>query len=106
MWTKDIGKVYPELKGLPPYEQNNILEKARHEVQKDGKSLFWGTRFVLLGVLIGVICGAITYLLSNGNDTMPLICSVTIVIAYIQMVTSRNIKMLRPKVKELVQDKI
>lgn len=106
MWTKNLGKVYPELKGLSSYEQNNILEKVRHEVQKDGKSLFWGTRFVLLGVLIGVVSGAIIYLLSNGNETIPIIGVAAIIAGYIQMVTSRNIKTLRPKVKELVKEKI
>jgi hypothetical protein len=101
-----LEKSYPELKGLSSYEQNNILEKARLEVQKDGKSLFWGTRFVLLGVLIAVVCAAILYLISYGNDTIPLIGSIVIGMTYNQIVINRNIKLIRPKVKELVQNNI
>jgi hypothetical protein len=104
MWTKNLGKVYPELKGLPPYEQNKILERARHEFTQEGNKLFSGTRLVLLGAIIGGGSGAILYLISYGNDKIPLIGSLVIVMTYIQIVINRNIKLLQPKVKELVQN--
>jgi hypothetical protein len=104
MWTKNLGKVYPELEGLPPYEQNKILERARHEFTQEGNKLFWGTRFVLFGILIACVCGSILYLISYGNDTIPLIGSLVIVMTYIQIVINRNIKLIQPKVKELVQN--
>ena len=106
MLTKNLGKIYPELEGLPPYEQEDILERARHEVQKDGKLFFLGTRFVLLGALIGGVSGGLIYFLSNGNDIIPPISGVAVAMAYIQIVIGRNIKILRPKVKELMQEKI
>ncbi len=52
MFTRDIGKIYPELKGMPPYEQSIILERARREIIEEGKSFFWGAKLVIVAVLI------------------------------------------------------
>lgn len=103
MKSSKIEKSYPELKGLPFDKQNKILESAIKEIKNDGKSLFWGSRLILSGTLIGVICAAILFFASNGNEGIPIIGAIVIVMVFIQMVQNHNRRILKPKVIELLQ---
>ena len=103
MQNKNIAKSYPELMNYAPDKQHEIFERALKEIEKDGKSLFWGTRLILTGALIGVICAAILFLASKGNNLFTLIAAIVIVMVFILLVQNRNRSVIQPKVSEIIQ---
>ena len=58
----------------------------------------------MLGLLIGGVSSVTLYLISNGNEILSFIGTPVIVLTYFQTVVNRNIKLLRPKVRKLVQN--
>ncbi len=102
MKTSNLEKAYPELKDLPHDMQSKILERAENEINEEGKTLFWGTKLVLVGALIGTIIYSILYFIFKGDGQVPLIGSIIAVTFSIMVVNKRNIKLLHPKVRELV----
>jgi CBS domain containing-hemolysin-like protein len=105
MFTKNLGKIYPELEGLPPSEQSIILEKARREIEDEGKSFFWGVKLVIVAVLIAAIIFSALYLIFGEllpRHVAPLIGIVFAFMVY-NFAQNYNIKLVRPKVSELVK---
>ncbi len=105
MFTIDAGKIYPELKGMPPYEQNVILERARREIQEEGKSFFWGAKLVIIAVLIAAAVFSALYFIFGEllpRHVAPLIGIVFAFMVY-KLAQNYNIKLIRPKVSELVK---
>jgi len=105
VFTKNLGKIYPELKGMPPYEQSIILESGRREIKEEGKSFFWGAKLVIVTVLIVVIIFSALYFLFREllpRHVAPFIGVVIPFMVY-RFAQKYNIELLRPKVRELVQ---
>ena len=103
MKTSKLEKTYPELKGLPYDVQSKILEKAEDEIKKEGKTLFWGIKLVLVSVLIAVIVYSVLYFTFGGYKKVAVLGSFIGVMILIVLVNNRNIKLFQPKVRGLVK---
>jgi len=107
MFTKNLGKIYTELEGLRPSEQSIILERARREIKDEGKSFFWGVKLVIVAVLIAAAIYSALYFIFGEllpRHVVPFISVVSAFMVY-KFANNYNIKLVRPKVRELVQQR-
>jgi hypothetical protein len=104
VFTKDLGKIYPELKGMPPYEQSIILERARREIIEEGKSFFWGAKLVIVVLVAAAVYSALYFIFGDllPRHVAPLIGIIFAFMVY-KFAQNYNIKLVRPKVTELVK---
>jgi|WetSurMetagenome_2_1015567.scaffolds.fasta_scaffold587784_2 hypothetical protein len=105
MKTTGLEKTYPELSGLSYELQKIILAKAKHEVSiSGGKSLVLGLKPILLGTLVAVIVIVFLMVIFGPGEAWdwagPMIGAI-LGITFTTAVNNYNIKILRPKVREL-----
>ncbi len=112
MWKNNIEKAYPELKGFPYNVQLKIIEKARHEIfDKENSSLFWRTPIPLLVLVLIVTIGFFILCLISSlfelKTNWLFLASPIIGVLWASVVGRQKQILLKPKVRELVQnDKI
>ncbi len=113
MKSSNLEKAYPELKGFPFDEQRKILEKAKDEIKK-GKTVFLGTKGNLACLIIFLIIAVILSFVLPSDDWgggmlsgwRLLISLALLALIGFKQANNRAIKVLRPKVRELVQKEI
>ncbi len=106
MNSSKIEKIYPELKGLSRDEQNNILRKAMNENFRVRKFLILGPR-----LYIGCIGMTVLIHLILSSNFGPYSWAGTLIFIIViglclSLISKRNQKYLKSKVRELAQDKI